>query len=87
MRTTKQQTYSNIIMIDPSIKEEERSSTINSTSSAIATDEDFGHEITLDQLLDDIPIGNFHYRLLVICGMAFMADAMEVVFHLFHCHM
>ena len=35
-------------------------------------------EITLDDLLEKIPIGKFHYRLLVICGMAFMADAMEV---------
>ena len=35
-------------------------------------------EITLDDLLEKIPIGRFHYRLLVICGMAFMADAMEV---------
>lgn len=39
---------------------------------------DLRNEVTLEELLDDVPIGRFHYRLLVICGMAFMADAMEV---------
>jgi hypothetical protein len=34
--------------------------------------------VTLEALLELVPIGRFHFRLLVICGMAFMADAMEV---------
>lgn len=32
----------------------------------------------LDEVLESIPLGMYHYRLLVICGMAFMSDAMEV---------
>jgi hypothetical protein len=52
------------------------------------------NKTTLDKVLDDIPVGWFHYRsghnsfflldktpsfrLLIICGLAFMADAMEV---------
>jgi putative MFS transporter len=32
----------------------------------------------LDNVVDSLPIGFFHYRLLVMCGLAFMADAMEV---------
>lgn len=28
----------------------------------------------LDRLIDLIPIGLFHYRLLLMCGLAFMAD-------------
>lgn len=34
--------------------------------------------LTLDEVLEKIPLGIFHYRLLVVCGMSFMADAMEV---------
>jgi hypothetical protein len=33
-------------------------------------------EKTLEQVLDSIPVGWFHYRLLFICGLAFMADGM-----------
>mmetsp|Transcript_24551 Transcript_24551/g.36146 ORF Transcript_24551/g.36146 Transcript_24551/m.36146 type:complete len:495 (-) Transcript_24551:206-1690(-) len=33
---------------------------------------------TLDQVLEGLPVGWFHYRLLFICGLAFMADGMEV---------
>ena len=32
----------------------------------------------LDSVIDSIPVGFFHYRLLLMCGLAFMADAMEV---------
>lgn len=35
-------------------------------------------EITLDEVLESLPVSFFHYRLLIICGLAFMADAMEV---------
>eukprot|EP00602_Paraphysomonas_sp_CaronLab_P008749 CAMPEP_0185036990 /NCGR_PEP_ID=MMETSP1103-20130426/30801_1 /TAXON_ID=36769 /ORGANISM="Paraphysomonas bandaiensis, Strain Caron Lab Isolate" /LENGTH=502 /DNA_ID=CAMNT_0027574779 /DNA_START=122 /DNA_END=1630 /DNA_ORIENTATION=+ len=37
-----------------------------------------GGEKSLDRVLESIPLGKFHYRLLIICGMSFMADAMEV---------
>jgi MFS family permease len=33
---------------------------------------------TLDEVLESIPVGFFHLRLALICGSAFMADAMEV---------
>lgn len=33
---------------------------------------------TVDDLLDDIGIGWFQYRLLIVCGLTFMCDAMEV---------
>ena len=33
-------------------------------------------EMHLDDVLELIPCGKFHYRLLIICGMSFMADAM-----------
>ena len=33
---------------------------------------------TLDAVIEQIPIGRFHYRLLFICGLAFMADGLEV---------
>jgi MFS family permease len=32
----------------------------------------------LDEILEKIPVGTFHYRLLVMTGFAFGADAMEV---------
>ena len=32
----------------------------------------------LDSVIDSIPVSFFHYRLLIMCGLAFMADAMEV---------
>lgn len=52
----------------------------NAEQDAVVTvdDSDDLNEMTLEELLDDVPIGKFHYRLLAICGMAFMADAMEV---------
>jgi MFS transporter, putative metabolite:H+ symporter len=33
---------------------------------------------TLDEVLDGIPVAFFHMRLLALCGLAFMADSMEV---------
>ena len=33
---------------------------------------------TLDETFEKIPLSYFHFRLLFICGIAFMADAMEV---------
>lgn len=39
--------------------------------------------LTLDDALELSPIGYFQYRLLFICGLAFMADAMEVNLLLF----
>ena len=36
-------------------------------------------EMKLDDVLELIPTGKFHYRLLIICGMSFMADAMVFV--------
>jgi MFS family permease len=35
-------------------------------------------EISLDLLMEKLPVSYFHYRLLLMCGLAFMADAMEV---------
>lgn len=34
--------------------------------------------LTLDQAFAYTPIGVFHYRILLLCGFAFMADALEV---------
>jgi hypothetical protein len=34
--------------------------------------------LTLDEALDMNPIGLFQYRILLMCGLAFMADALEV---------
>jgi hypothetical protein len=31
-------------------------------------------EVDLNDALDSIPVGVFHYRLLLICGLSFMAD-------------
>ena len=33
-------------------------------------------EMRLDDVLELIPVGKYHYRLLIICGMSFMSDAM-----------
>jgi MFS family permease len=35
-------------------------------------------EISLETALDENPVGFFQYRLLIMCGFAFMADALEV---------
>jgi hypothetical protein len=35
-------------------------------------------ERSLNDVLEDISLGFFHYRLLVMAGLVFMADAMEV---------
>lgn len=35
-------------------------------------------EMTLDDALELIPLGPFHYRMLFLCGLAFMSDALEV---------
>ena len=32
----------------------------------------------LEVVLNKLPVGWFHYRLLLICGLSFMADGMEV---------
>lgn len=40
--------------------------------------ESSGPIFSLDEILEKIPLGFFHYRLLIVCGMSFMADAMEV---------
>ena len=34
--------------------------------------------MTVDEAIDSIPIGLFHYRLLALCGSSFLADAAEV---------
>ena len=34
--------------------------------------------ITVDAIIENIPISFFHHRLLIICGLSFMADSMEV---------
>lgn len=34
--------------------------------------------LTLEEALDENPVGFFQYRLLLMCGLAFMADALEV---------
>ena len=34
--------------------------------------------LRLEEALESIPVSYFHYRLLLICGLAFMADSMEV---------
>jgi MFS family permease len=41
-------------------------------------DNDVAERITLDQMIDtQIPVGFFHYRLLIVCGLAWAADSME----------
>jgi hypothetical protein len=35
-------------------------------------------DFSIDEVLENIPIGRFHYWLLFICGLAFAADSMEV---------
>jgi MFS family permease len=35
-------------------------------------------EISLDVLMEKMPVSIFHYRLLLMCGLAFCADSMEV---------
>ena len=32
----------------------------------------------LEEALESLPVSYFHYRLLLMCGLAFRADAMEV---------
>ena len=39
---------------------------------------DVSERISLDQMIDThIPVGKFHYRLLIVCGLAWAADSME----------
>mmetsp|Transcript_26799 Transcript_26799/g.45206 ORF Transcript_26799/g.45206 Transcript_26799/m.45206 type:complete len:537 (-) Transcript_26799:373-1983(-) len=73
------------IMIEPTNQREENGTLVAQKGPDVTGSRSRDHssakgddEVTLDELLDEIPIGRFHYRLLVICGMAFMADAMEV---------
>ena len=53
----------------------------NDTSSVlpleISRSEEF-KKSSLDDIIEQIPVGLFHYRLLFICGLAFMADGLEV---------
>ena len=35
-------------------------------------------KISLDEALESIPLGLFQYRLLFLCGFAFMTDSLEV---------
>ena len=35
-------------------------------------------EVSIDFLLDTLPVGPFHYRLLSVCGLSFIADGIEV---------
>lgn len=35
-------------------------------------------EKSLEDILSSIPLGAFHYKLLIVCGLAFMADAMVI---------
>lgn len=37
-----------------------------------------GKIVNIDEILDKLQVSTFHYRLLLMCGLAFMADAMEV---------
>ena len=39
---------------------------------------DLNGAVTVDEALESLPIGNFHYMLLLLCGVAFMADSMEI---------
>lgn len=43
---------------------------------ATPEDSDEAVEMRLDDVLELIPVGKYHYRLLIICGMSFMSDAM-----------
>jgi hypothetical protein len=48
---------------------------VNGNRGILRVDEEKNtEEKTLEQMLDKIPVGWFHYRLLLICGLAFMAD-------------
>ncbi len=35
-------------------------------------------KLTLDEALERLPFSMFHVRLVLMCGLAFMADALEV---------
>ncbi len=35
-------------------------------------------ETTIDCIIEDLPLSFFHHKLLIICGLSFMADSMEV---------
>jgi MFS family permease len=35
-------------------------------------------ELTIEKALEEIPLGPFHTRLFILCGLGFMADAMEI---------
>ena len=35
-------------------------------------------EMELEEVIEQIPMGFFHYRLLFMCGLCFMADGLEV---------
>jgi len=37
-----------------------------------------GDKRKLDTCLDELPVSYFQYRLLFICGLVFMSDAMEI---------
>ena len=52
------------------MKRHSQSNPIHTTDEAVTR--------TVDDVLSQIPMGTFQYRLLIMTGMAFMADAMEV---------
>lgn len=56
--------------------QQQQTATAGTGSGAIlrVDEEKNAEEKTLEQMLDEIPVGWFHYRLLLICGLAFMAD-------------
>ncbi len=59
-----------------------KSSRLDSTDEMSPTSDNGGgsgrKKMTVDQAIDAIPIGLFHYRLLALCGSSFLADAAEV---------
>lgn len=47
-------------------------------TSMIQLDTEAGPSISLEHAMELNPVGYFHYRLLLMCGLAFMSDALEV---------
>jgi MFS family permease len=55
-----------------SVKEKDLSSDLSPSSGSGL------QKLTIDEAIDGIPIGFFHFRLLALCGSSFLADAAEV---------
>jgi Na+/melibiose symporter-like transporter len=49
-----------------------------SKSRQVSTNDVEMTKTTIDEIFNDVPVALFHYRLLFMCGLCFMADAMEV---------